>query len=55
VDESRLREIWVDVGVVRRLGDPRGVPEEQDLCIFVVRGLRRPLPEVWPELGPVWG
>lgn len=53
--ETGLREIWSDVRIVRRLGDPRGVPEEQNLCIFVVRGLRRPLEDVWSERGPVWG
>jgi len=38
-----------------RVSNPWGVDEEQDVPIFLCRGLRRPLPELWKLLGPVWG
>ena len=38
-----------------RVLNPWGVDEEQDVPIILCRGLRRPLPELWKLLGPVWG
>lgn len=54
-DRADLEALWTDVRAARAAGDPRSVPEERDLTVFVTRGLRRPLAEVWPELGPTWG
>ena len=38
-----------------RMVNPWGVDEEQEVPILLCRGLRRPLPELWKLLGPVWG
>jgi 4-amino-4-deoxy-L-arabinose transferase-like glycosyltransferase len=38
-----------------RVSNPWGVDEEQDVPIILCRGLKRPLPELWKLLGPVWG
>jgi len=40
---------------VRTVENPLGVEEERSVPIFVCREPRRPLREVWAELGPEWG
>jgi len=52
---EELQPICVTVTEVARVANPWGVEEEQDVPINVCRGLVRPLPTLWRELGPVWG
>ncbi len=52
--ERDLQALYERVVAVDSLGDPRGVPEERDLRIFLVRGPRVPLPEAWKQVGPNW-
>ena len=50
-----LGEVFDSVMLVRSASNPLGVDEERDVPIFVCRGLRQPLPELWRRLGPEWG
>lgn len=52
---EELEQLFGDVREVRRLLDPRRVPEEQDVRIWICRRPLRPLREVWPMIGPEWG
>ncbi len=54
-DQDDLEQLWTEVRVVKVIGDPRSVPEERRVCVFLMRGLRHPLREVWPRIGPEWG
>ena len=54
-DQDDLEQLWTDVRAVRVIGDPRSVPEERRVTVFIMRGLRHPLREVWPRIGPEWG
>lgn len=49
-----LEQVWTTVTEVRVLANPMGVPEERDVRVWVARGLRRPLRELWPSIGPEW-
>ncbi len=52
---AELEQLFGEVREVRQLVDPRRVPEEQDVRIWVCRRPRKPLAEVWPLMGPEWG
>ena len=50
-----LGQFFGSVTLVRTVENPLGVEEERSVPIFVCREPRRPLREVWAELGPEWG
>jgi 4-amino-4-deoxy-L-arabinose transferase-like glycosyltransferase len=50
-DMSDLSRFFADVRRVAIVRNPRGVPEERIVPIFIGRAPRRALAEVWPELG----
>jgi hypothetical protein len=52
---AELQPVCGSVVEAARIANPWGVEEEQDVPIMICRGLRRPLPELWKLLGPVWG
>jgi 4-amino-4-deoxy-L-arabinose transferase-like glycosyltransferase len=52
---DELGEFFGSVTLVRTVANPLGVEWEREVPIFVCREPRRPLREVWPELGPEWG
>lgn len=49
-----LEQAYGRVEEVDALADPRAVPEERDVRIFVAREPRVSLAEVWPTVGPNW-
>ena len=49
-DEASLRELYVDVRQVGALRCEWCMPSRNGKPIYLARGLRRPLAEVWPEL-----
>ncbi len=49
-----LQRIFGEVRQVDRLQDPRAVPEEQDVRIYVARHPRVSIDSLWPTLGPRW-
>jgi hypothetical protein len=49
-----LEALYGRVEEVAALGDPRAVPEEHDVRIFVAREPRAELAAVWPSAGPNW-
>ncbi|MBX3133091.1 MAG: glycosyltransferase family 39 protein [Gemmatimonadaceae bacterium] len=49
-----LEAFFARVEEVDALADPRAVPEERDVRIFVAREPRASLADVWPSLGPNW-
>ena len=50
-----LGQFFGSVTLVRTVENPLGVEGERSVPIFVCREPRRPLREVWAELGPEWG
>lgn len=52
IDPQRLREAADSVALVATVREPWGVEEEREVPISVVRGTRRSLQSLWPELGP---
>ena len=50
-----LTPVCLRVHEAARTRNPWGVEEEQSVPIHVCEGLRRPLRELWQELGVVWG
>lgn len=52
---EELQSICTAVTEAARVTNPWGVEEEQAVPIMLCLGLRRPLPELWKQLGPVWG
>ena len=58
IDSSALKgldALFEEVAEVARIEEPRAVPEEQDVRIFIARKPRAPIATVWPSLGPRWG
>lgn len=49
-----LTELFHDVREVDRLQDGRRVPEERDVRIYLARGPKASIDEIWPTLGPRW-
>ncbi len=49
-----LVQLFREVVQVDSIGDPRGVPEERDLRIYVARGPRVSIPESWRARGADW-
>ncbi|MCA0374254.1 MAG: glycosyltransferase family 39 protein [Gemmatimonadetes bacterium] len=49
-----LLRIFRDVREVRRLSNPPAVPEERVVSIFLARGMRQPLADVWKQVGARW-
>jgi len=49
-----LRAVFGDVRQVERLQNPRAVPEEQDVRIYLARGPRVSINSLWPTIGPRW-
>lgn len=49
-----LEALYGRVAEVAALGDPRAVPEERDVRIFVAREPRAELAAVWGRVGPNW-
>lgn len=54
-DRAELARLYQNVEEAARIEEPRAVPEERDLRVFVARGPKRPLADLWPTLGPRWG
>ncbi len=52
---EELQPICETASEEARVLNPWGVDEEQEVPIILCRGLRRPLPELWKQLGPDWG
>lgn len=49
-----LEKLFREVVQVDSLGDPRAVPEERDIRIYVARGPRVSIPERWWAVGAEW-
>ncbi len=49
-----LERLFEDVREVGRIEEPRTVPEEQDVRIYLARRPRAPVDSVWKTLGPRW-
>jgi len=52
---EELQPLFEDVLEAGRVSTPLGVEEEQEVPIYLCRGPREPLPQLWERLGPVWG
>lgn len=50
-----LGQLFGSVTLARTVANPLGVEEERAVPIYVCREPRRPLREVWREMGPEWG
>ncbi|MBM4186604.1 MAG: glycosyltransferase family 39 protein [Gemmatimonadetes bacterium] len=50
-----LSRLFAKVEEVARIEDPRAVPEQRDLRVFVARGPKSSLADLWATLGPRWG
>lgn len=49
-----LEQLFEEVHEVGRIEEPRTVPEEQDIRIYLARRPRAPVDSVWKTLGPRW-
>jgi len=49
-DPNRWRRACASVVVAATFGNPYAMPYEKDRPIFICRGLRRPLSEIWDRL-----
>jgi len=52
---EELAGLFNEVTLSAVVTNPRGVPEEQEVRIHLCRLPRKPLLQIWRELGPVWG
>ena len=49
-----LEQLYAEVHEVGRIEEPRTVPEEQDVRIYLARHPRARIDSVWSTLGPRW-
>jgi 4-amino-4-deoxy-L-arabinose transferase-like glycosyltransferase len=49
-----LQHLFDQVHEVGRIEEPRAVPEEQDVRIYLARRPRAPVDSIWSTLGPRW-
>jgi hypothetical protein len=54
-DHAELGQLFRSVTLAETVSNPRGVEEEREVRIHVVRDPVKPLHELWRELGPDWG
>jgi hypothetical protein len=54
-DAAELGQLFHSVTLAETVSNPRGVEEEREVRIHVVRDPVKPLRELWRELGPDWG
>jgi hypothetical protein len=54
-DPAELGQLFRSVTLAETVSNPRGVEEEREVRIHVVRDPVKPLRELWRELGPDWG
>jgi hypothetical protein len=54
-DADELGQLFHSVTLAETVSNPRGVEEEREVRIHVVRDPLKPLRDIWRELGPDWG
>ncbi|HEX5633870.1 MAG TPA: glycosyltransferase family 39 protein, partial [Gemmatimonadales bacterium] len=54
-DPATLSQLFRSVTLVRTVRNPRGVEEEREVPIFVVRDPVQDFRETWRRMGPQWG
>lgn len=52
--QALLEQMFGRVDEVAAVTDPRAVPEERDVRIFLARETRASLTQTWPQMGPNW-
>ncbi|MDH5282454.1 MAG: glycosyltransferase family 39 protein [Gemmatimonadota bacterium] len=52
---EELSDLFGEVTLAAVVRNPQSVPEEQEVRVHLCRLPRKPLPQIWQELGPVWG
>jgi hypothetical protein len=48
-DTKEADQVCASVETVRRIGSPHAMPDETGLLLIVCRGLKIPLPDLWPQ------